>query len=440
MLRATTFLPLCNSTNLLNATQSNSDYSLAFTIKAQSYLLSGLTLTDSSFMLCFKSLQFQHPCVNSNAAYGNGFGVCALKKRGKAAGVGVLQTDDFDEDVGDSDNDFGDFSGEEDDDEDDEGVVMPFEQMRKWLKNKPRGFGVGKVYDTSIEDKLLDEIRESREAQVAIEDNPMMSGVKKNEEKKAQDVKSGVQVRLVNLPKKKNIYRDLKLAFQEIPGLVDIVPAVSGNKRTRDPVCKGFAFVYFKCEEDAARFVQLYSGKTVTFGKVQKRIKCELLNEKSSVSAYLESSQDDSAAATPQLLVPAIEENPNEDSNVDNSAFSCWDETVSSTDDSDPLFGVEQVQENEEYAATLDVDDGDDSMELQIGSEINSLSLEQKPPGKPKQGNVVRKKPPSKEKVKKVPKFDVLRSAKRLKIKEKAVLSDVLSKYGPKSALASKGS
>lgn len=59
----------------------------------------------------------------------------------------------------------------------------------------------------------------------------------------------------MNLPKKKNIHRDLKLAFQGIPGIVDIIPAVSGNKKTRDPVCKGFAFVVFKCEEDAARCV-----------------------------------------------------------------------------------------------------------------------------------------------------------------------------------------
>lgn len=59
----------------------------------------------------------------------------------------------------------------------------------------------------------------------------------------------------MNLPKKKNVHRDLKLAFQGIPGIVDLVPAVSGNKKTRDPVCKGFAFVYFKCEDDAARCV-----------------------------------------------------------------------------------------------------------------------------------------------------------------------------------------
>lgn len=63
------------------------------------------------------------------------------------------------------------------------------------------------------------------------------------------------RVRLVNLPKKKNIDRDLKLAFQGIPGITNVVPAVIGNKKTRDPICKGFAFVDFKHEEDAVRCV-----------------------------------------------------------------------------------------------------------------------------------------------------------------------------------------
>jgi len=63
------------------------------------------------------------------------------------------------------------------------------------------------------------------------------------------------RVRLVNLPKKRNIDRDLKSAFEGIPGITNIVPAVIGNKKTRDPVCKGFAFVDFKHEDDAVRCV-----------------------------------------------------------------------------------------------------------------------------------------------------------------------------------------
>ena len=58
---------------------------------------------------------------------------------------------------------------------------------------------------------------------------------------------------MVNLPKKKNIHRDLQLAFKGVPGIVNIIPAVSGNKKTRDPVCKGFAFVDLKTENDVNR-------------------------------------------------------------------------------------------------------------------------------------------------------------------------------------------
>ena len=60
-----------------------------------------------------------------------------------------------------------------------------------------------------------------------------------------------VYVLLANLPKKKNIHRDLRLAFDGVPGIVNIIPAVSGNKKTKDPVCKGFAFVDLKTEDDA---------------------------------------------------------------------------------------------------------------------------------------------------------------------------------------------
>ena len=62
-------------------------------------------------------------------------------------------------------------------------------------------------------------------------------------------------MRVVNLPKKKNINRDLKAAFDGVSGIICISPAVSGNKKTKDPVCKGFAFVDFKLEVDATRFV-----------------------------------------------------------------------------------------------------------------------------------------------------------------------------------------
>jgi hypothetical protein len=62
-------------------------------------------------------------------------------------------------------------------------------------------------------------------------------------------------VRLWNLPKNKNIHRDLQSAFKRFRGILHINPTISGNKKTRDPVCKGFAFVDLATDEAAARCV-----------------------------------------------------------------------------------------------------------------------------------------------------------------------------------------
>lgn len=71
---------------------------------------------------------------------------------------------------------------------------------------------------------------------------------------------SGIRVRLLNLPKKKNIHRDLKSAFKGVPGIINIIPVVSGNKKTKDPICKGFAFVDFESEDYATRYGKLQTN------------------------------------------------------------------------------------------------------------------------------------------------------------------------------------
>ena len=82
---------------------------------------------------------------------------------------------------------FDDGDGDEDDD-DEEGVLMPLERMREWLENRPRGFGEGKVYDTGLEEQMLDEMRQSREAQAAnitkLKSDPLMPGSGRDEPKK----------------------------------------------------------------------------------------------------------------------------------------------------------------------------------------------------------------------------------------------------------------
>lgn len=130
------------------------------------------------------SHQIQHPhiCLRTkdNGTTSSSFCVSALKPRGgKKGGNAVIESEgsDFD-DFDDEDEDGGEGEGEEED-----GMFVPFEEMKKWLENKPRGFGEGKVYDTSIEDELLEEIEQSRQAQIVninnLKSNPVKPSPKK---------------------------------------------------------------------------------------------------------------------------------------------------------------------------------------------------------------------------------------------------------------------
>ncbi|TKY69813.1 hypothetical protein E2542_SST06095 [Spatholobus suberectus] len=404
------------------------------------------------FVSRFAFQQFRQPRVQLCG----GWFVAAAAKKQWGGGAELAGTADG---FGDEENDdeFGNEYGEEEEDIDDGGDdegMLPLDKMNKWFEKKPKGFVEGKVYDTSVEDKLLEEMRQSRIAQATnlkrLKSNPVKRASNQSDQNKkdAQLVPIGGRVRLVNLPKKKNIHRDLKSALQGILGIINIVPIVTGNKKTRDPICKGFAFVDFKREEDAVRFVELYTGQTITPGKIRKQITCELLNAQSSSSSLTLSKN---LSAAPQHMASAFEEYSNEDSNMDDdSALSSWDETNSDNlDDLDNQMDGEKQEadeDNQEFVTALKVD-CDDGAEMRIDPEINSLHSEQvdrnsaakqKSSAKVKQENARKKKLTSKEKVKKV--LDVPGSAKRLKIREKVVLSDVFSKYGLKATLASKES
>ncbi|KAK1551785.1 hypothetical protein Q3G72_004760 [Acer saccharum] len=100
--------------------------------------------------------------------------------------------------------------------------------MKRWL---PRGFGEDKVYDTSIEEKLLQEIEQSREAQIANVNKLKNDPLKTNPNKEKQKHLKLFQVVFVYIPRKKNIHRDLKSAFEDFRGIINISPAVSGNKK-----------------------------------------------------------------------------------------------------------------------------------------------------------------------------------------------------------------
>ncbi|GAU49908.1 hypothetical protein TSUD_238820 [Trifolium subterraneum] len=419
MLRATTFPAPNNSAAILSGTHTCPYLETTRVIYPRSSFVSRFNLRQY-----VKSLR---------AVRGGGLIPAAAKKKGKGSASIVEIEEDFDEegegDVGyEFDDDEDDEEGEEDEEVDDEDEVIPSGELKKWLENKPKGFGEGKVYDTSIEDKLFEELQKSKQAQAVnlkkLKANPIKIASKNDVPKKIDEKVVPVQsrVRLANLPKKKNIDRDLKSAFQGIPGITNIVPAVMGNKKTRDPICKGFAFVDFKHERDAVRFIELYTGQTITFGKIQKQIKCELVDAQSSSSSP--KLRNNLSSALP--LLPSFEEDSNEVSNMDDSSLGIWEET--DLDDSDEEW--ESDGENEEFVTALKLD-SDDRVEM-----TKQVDGKKKASVKVGQENAPKKKPSTKEKAKKV--VDVPGSAKRLKIKEKAVLIDVFSKYGSKTSAASK--
>ncbi|KAB2624672.1 hypothetical protein D8674_016332 [Pyrus ussuriensis x Pyrus communis] len=265
--------------------------------------------------------------------------------------------------------------------------------------------------------------------------------------------------------------------------------------------------VHFKTENDATSFVEMFSSQSVTFGKIQKQIKCELRYatcsptncfwigrdhkadfdsdncsmdtsegtildeyEGSDVEidgpeledAIKQSSDNDNAR---QLTVSELEEDQKADSDLDDSSLDTWEESiVDEYDGSDFELDEPELEdsiENLESISGSDLDGRDrDSMESWTESESlsadssssNQLLVKAKEEKLPRQKPVVKGKVESspknkkkkklnvKQKAVKVPKLTVGGSAKRLKVKEKAVLGDVFAKYGSKEAvLASKG-
>ncbi|KAF7101684.1 hypothetical protein CFC21_102943 [Triticum aestivum] len=239
-----------------------------------------------------------------------------LRKYGRRNREPVPTTLDDDEDEAD----------EDDDDDVEEAVDEDI-----FLKNRPKpaGFGVGKTYTTDVEEQLLREMgiggagRKSKSAapknlKANGSDTETGAGAMEDSEESIVEHEpdfldefpvvtdrsnDGVHVRIWNLPKKKNIHKDLNLAFKGFPGLVTINPANSGTKKTRDPICKGFAFVKLESVDAATRFVELYSRKAVSFGKVEKPIKCCIVEGHVSTDPSGPASSSQPPGSNPQRLV-----------------------------------------------------------------------------------------------------------------------------------------
>jgi hypothetical protein len=173
MLSTGVFPPPCNSKSLLTR-QCTTTTSLSVPPKTHLSLVPNTFSTGSLYAVFCKNHsfisslpQFQQTHLAFRVFYqrqGCGLGVRALNKRG-TGDVGHMEMDGFDDDdeLDDNDDD-GDDEGEVVDEDE---MLLPFEKMNQWLKNKPRGFGEGKVFDTSIEDKLLEEMEQSMQAQAA---------------------------------------------------------------------------------------------------------------------------------------------------------------------------------------------------------------------------------------------------------------------------------
>lgn len=357
-------------------------------------------------------------CSGIFARKRTGFCFCASKNQIES-GNDLLEMDDF-EDF-DKDDDL--FEDEEEGFEEREGLdddeeFIPLNNMKKWMKNKPRGFGEGKVYDTSVEDKLMEEIEQSRRAQLAninkLKNNPLQPSLMKEsveQEKVSKEYKDGLQVRLVNLPKKKNIHRDLQLAFKGVPGILDIVPVVSGNKKTRDPICKGLAYIRFRSEHDAYRFVQGFTGKSIMFGKVQKQIKCEMATDllehgyelhSEETSHNFEQAECSFSSSMEDICVESV----NQDNMHESTKAEC---------DGEESEAKGQLESR-----------GDGDRETKEESNLISSSSLKKSEDTQEKG----KKVASEGKKKHVAKYNIPGSAKRLKIREKELLTGVFSKYG----------
>jgi len=175
MLRSTAFPAPYNSVPLLS--RAHTCHSLAPS-RAVSFHF--------SFVSKFVFRQFRQPCAKlSDRAF---VAVAAKKKRPGGSEVAVadddLDEEEYDDDLSDG---FDDEEEEFDYDDDDEGM-LPLEKMSKWFEKRPKGFGEGKVYDTSVEDKLLEEIRQSRVAQAEnlkrLKSNPVKHASTEKDEKK----------------------------------------------------------------------------------------------------------------------------------------------------------------------------------------------------------------------------------------------------------------
>ncbi|CAH2066534.1 unnamed protein product [Thlaspi arvense] len=398
-----------------------------------------------------------------------------FKRRGGDSGLkeSEISIDDDGEEGDDEDEDWGEFDleGEGDGDEDeDEGEYLPMEKMKRWLEKKPRGFGVGKKYETSVEDKLLDEIEQSWKAQAAnlnkLKNDPLKPQLKRGDNL-IKETQSGFRVRVTNLPRKKNVHRDLKTAFKE---------RLSFGKVVKQIKCQ-----VVECSSTQSVSEEIYSDtvfEELPFSGLEAVANADAVVEDTFVDSWEDSSDDDSDED-----VDETEEEEDEGNRISSSVES----PIELRRDSKPELRSQkqvvkrEIREHEELETlvgetTLDDDDESDVEEVaeenleplistmsssdeQRVDRIRKLELKllgretllggggdsDKPEAKLGSGVEGKKKEKKKKKKKilvkgkaKMPSsIEIPGSSKRLKVKEKALLTGVLVKYAAKAASTS---
>lgn len=168
------------------------------------------------------------------------------------------------------------------------------------------------------------------------------------------------------------------------------------------------------------RFVDIISTEPITFGKVEKQIRCEIMKSTSpnppSIKAPVHGTKNSLPITNPNALLPSS--NPVTetllDSYVEDAAFDTFKNIDENEDEFVKFDNVIQEKEKEMVSEPL----------KKVG---------EKEKKKKKKMKTVKKK------VENVTKQNIPGSANRLKMKEKALLSGVFSKYGGKSAMVAKG-
>eukprot|EP00252_Welwitschia_mirabilis_P018463 TRINITY_DN4101_c0_g1_i2.p1 TRINITY_DN4101_c0_g1~~TRINITY_DN4101_c0_g1_i2.p1 ORF type:complete len:277 (-),score=71.09 TRINITY_DN4101_c0_g1_i2:135-965(-) len=266
--------------------------------------------------------------------------------------------------------------------------------------------------------------------------------------------REGVSLWIGNLPKKKNIQRDLQTMFNEYKGLLYIYPVVSGDLKTRDPVCKGFAFFIFENENVANRFISEYHGKKLIFGKFERKITCRLSTKDDTIlTDKKQRHKDEETDLIPGIKPDVIQQENTHDcfcygnhyqtNSFEGEVIDNDGTKVPVNEEPDHSLAVSNaiakmnINANSNRDTVAGTAQPEDSMsEMELNSSKSSVSGKSEKIQE-KEAQTRHKKLKERELKSAGRKGPPLGSALRLKKKERSMLTDVLYKYGKEKTTTS---